>query len=112
MAINDQLGHVSDVDCSPGELLYRRWDFDDFMYLLIAAQWIDHNNDTEMLRRLAPKCTHMLRVMMDQSDQKTGLVASRGIFPDWPPLECGRTGISFPPWKTALGTRPCANGRA
>ena len=95
VALDGQIFHVSDVDLSPA-MLYKRWDFDDFMYLIVAAQWIDHCNDPEMLRRLSAKCTHMLRVMLDQCDGKTGLIASRGIFPDWPTLECGRTGITYP----------------
>lgn len=58
--LDGQIFHVSDFDLSPA-MLFRRWDLDDFMYLIIAAQWIAHAGDEEMLDRLAAKCTHMLR---------------------------------------------------
>ncbi len=113
VALDGQIFHVSDVDLSPA-VLYKRWDLDDFMYLIAAAQWIAHRDDRAMLLRLAAKCTHMLRVMLEEADPVTGLIASRGIFPDWPPMEVGRTGITYPALsrKTDCGTRPCAGGKA
>ena len=95
MALDGQIFHVSDVDLAPA-VLYKRWDLDDFMYLIVAAQWIVHRNDQEMLLRLAAKCTHMLRVMLDVADPGTGLIASHDVFPDCPALECGRTGMAYP----------------
>ena len=95
VALDGQIFHVSDVDLSPA-VMFKRWDSKEFTYLIDAAQWISHCNDQEMLRRLSAKCTHMLRVMLDQSDPKTGLIACRDIFPDFPPLECGRIGIAYP----------------
>ena len=95
VALDGQVFHVSDVDLSPA-VIFKRWDSKEFTYLIDAAQWIAHRNDQAMLQRLSAKCTHMLRVMLDQSDPKTGLIACRDIFPDWPPLECGRIGIAYP----------------
>ncbi|HEY3397625.1 MAG TPA: hypothetical protein VGM19_08205 [Armatimonadota bacterium] len=90
-----QIFHVSDVDLGPA-VLFKRWDFDDYLYLMLAGQWIAHTDDQEMLQRLAAKCTHMLRVMLDEADPQDGLIAGRGIYPDWPTLETGRVGLAFP----------------
>jgi len=89
------------VDLGPA-VLFKRWDMDDFLYLIVSAQWIAHADDGDMLARLAAKCTHMLRVMLDQADPQTGLIAARGIFPDWPPMESGRTGITYPALENGL----------
>lgn len=94
-ALDGQIFHVSDVDLGPA-VLFRRWDFDDFLYLITAAQWIAHQDDGPMLQRLGRKCTHMLRVMLAEADPQDGLIAARGIFPDWPPMESGRIGVAFP----------------
>ena len=101
VALDGQIFHVSDVDLSPA-VVFKRWDSKEFTYLIDAAQWIDHCDDSTMLDRLSAKCTHMLRVMLDQSDPKTGLIACRDIFPDWPPMESGRTGVTYPAMANGL----------
>ncbi len=101
MALDGQIFHVSDVDLGPAAL-FKRWDMDDFLYLIVAAQWIAHGDDQAMLARLAGKCTHMLRVMLDEAESGTGLIAARGIFPGWPPLESARTGIICPALENGL----------
>ena len=93
--LDGQIFHVSDIDLGPA-VLFKRWDFDDFLYLITAAQWIAHMDDGPLLQRLGRKCTHMLRVMLAEADPETGLIAARGIFPDWPTMESGRLGIAWP----------------
>ncbi len=99
--LDGQIFHVSDYDLSPF-MLFHRWDLDDFMYLIISATWITHKKDRAMLDRIAGHCTHMLRVMLRDADGETGFIASRGIFPDWPPLDTGRKGITYPAMETGL----------
>lgn len=96
-----QVFHVSDFDLSPA-LIFERWDLDDFMYLIVAAQWISHAGDEAMLERLAPRITHTLRVMLRHAHPELGLIPCRGIFPDWPPLDTGRKGITYPAMETGL----------
>ena len=96
-----QVFHVSDFDLSPA-LIFERWDLDDFMYLIVAAQWISHAGDEAMLERLAPRITHTLRVMLRCAHPELGLIPCRGIFPDWPPLDTGRKGITYPAMETGL----------
>ena len=83
----------------------------DFVYLITAAQWISHCNDQELLRRLTAKCTHMLRVMLDDADPKTGLIPCRDIFPDFPPLNAVVPVSRIPRWRTGSGTKRCDGGR-
>ena len=99
--LDGQIYHITDFDLSPA-LLFRRWDLDDFMYLIVAAQWVARTGDEAMLQRLAPKCTHMLRVMLRQADPRLGLIVCRGIFSDWPPLDSGRKGLTYPATETGL----------
>lgn len=99
--LDGQLFHVSDFDLSPA-MLYRRWDTDDFVYLIAVAQWIAHTGDAAMLERLAPRCTHMLRVMLNDADPQVGLIPTRGVFPDWPSGEIGRKGITYPAMEMGL----------